>query len=62
MKDSLLHILRGIAAGFVAGLAVGVVVGLFCWVSGWRSSLEFSNGLFVAGSAIIIFGLLSAWG
>jgi len=62
MKDSLLHILRVIAVGFVAGLVFGVVVGLFGWVSGWRSALEFSNGLFVAGSAIIIFGLLSAWG
>ncbi len=62
MKDTLLHILRVIAAGLVAGLAIGVVVGLFGWVAGWKSALEFSNGLFVAGSAIIIFGLLSAWG
>ena len=62
MKDTLLHILRVIAAGLVAGLAIGVVVGLFGWVSGWKSALEFSNGLFVAGSAMIIFGMLSAWG
>jgi hypothetical protein len=62
MKDSLLHILRVVAAGLVAGLAFSVGVGLFGWVSGWRSALEFSNGLFVAGSAIILFGLLSAWG
>ncbi|MBI3176286.1 MAG: hypothetical protein HYZ25_21380 [Chloroflexi bacterium] len=62
MKDTLLHILRVIVAGLVAGLAFGVVVGLFGWISGWKSALEFSNGLFVAGSAIIIFGLLSAWG
>ena len=62
MKAALLHILRVIAAGLAAGLAFGLVVGLFGWVSGWRSALEFSNGLFVAGSAIIIFGMLSAWG
>ena len=62
MKDTLLHILRVIAAGLVAGLAFGVVVGLFGWISGWKSALEFSNGLFVAGSAMIIFGMLSAWG
>ena len=62
MKAALLHILRIIAAGLAAGSAFGLVVGLFGWVSGWRSALEFSNGLFVAGSAIIIFGMLSAWG
>ncbi len=62
MKAALLHILRVIAAGLAAGSAFGLVVGLFGWVSGWRSALEFSNGLFVAGSAIIIFGMLSAWG
>jgi hypothetical protein len=62
MKDSLLHILRGLTAGLAGGLAFGVGVGLFGWVSGWKSALEFSNGLFVAGSAIILFGLLSAWG
>ena len=62
MKAALLHILRVVAAGLAAGSAFGLVVGLFGWVSGWRSALEFSNGLFVAGSAIIIFGMLSAWG
>jgi hypothetical protein len=62
MKENLTHILRVLLAGVVTGLALSLLIALSGLIFGWRSSVEFSNGLFLAGSAAIIFGLLSLWG
>lgn len=49
-------------AGLASGLVIGILVALFGWISGWRTAIQFSNGMFVTGSAIIIFGILAVWG
>lgn len=54
--------LRILLAGLASGLVIGLLVALFGWVSGWRTAIQFSNGMFVTGSAIIIFGILAVWG
>ena len=46
----------------VLAVIISLLVSLFGLVSGWRTSILFSNGMFVTGSAVIIFGLLSVWG
>ena len=62
MKDSLRNFLKILLTGIASGLVIGMLVGLFGWLRGWKTATEFSDGLFVTGSAIIIFGLLSVWG
>lgn len=62
MKTNFQTVLRIAIMALLCTLILGALVGLYGWVAGWRSATEFSNGLFVTGSAVIIFGLLSAWG
>jgi hypothetical protein len=61
-RSSLQTAFRILLAGLASGLVIGVLVALFGWVSGWKAAVEFSNGMFVTGSAIIVFGILSMWG
>lgn len=62
MKENLSHVLRVLGVGTATGLAFSLLIALIGWLSGWRTIVEFSDGLFLAGSAVIIFGLLSLWG
>lgn len=53
---------RMLVTGAVIAAAVGLLVALIGLVSGWRSGLQFSNGLFIAGSVVVILGLVAVWG
>ena len=42
--------------------AIFAITGVVCWVGGWRSWLDYSNGLFVACAAVLAFAIASAYG
>jgi hypothetical protein len=54
--------MRSILTGLALALVISLLVALFGAVSGWRTATQFSNAVFVVGSAVIIFGLLAVWG
>ena len=62
MKTTLQNILQMFVTGITCVPILGILVLLVGWIVGWHTATEFSNGMFVTGSAIIIFGLLSVWG
>jgi hypothetical protein len=53
------HLLRN---AVLIDLSVFVLVGLFGLVAGWRSVVDYANGLLIAGGSIIGAGALSAVG
>jgi hypothetical protein len=53
---------RMLLAGLGLAVVVSVLIALFGLVAGWRAPVMYSNGMFVVGSAVIIFGLLAVWG
>lgn len=55
-------LLRVLVTGFVLAVGASLLVALYGLVAGWRTATHFSNGMFVVGSAVIIFGLLAVWG
>ena len=59
MKNSLLRLF---AMTFLFALLVGIIVSLIGWLAGWNTSIQFSNGLFISGSLIIILGVFSIAG
>ena len=62
IRSNLQSFLRMLLAGLGAALAIGLLVAIFGWISGWKTATQFSNGFFVTGSAVIIFGILAMWG
>lgn len=62
MRDNLRHGTRVALAGLVMGVVFCLAIGLMGWTFGWRTAIEFSNGFFMSGSAVIIFGMLALWG
>ncbi len=61
MRENILHGTRVLGAGLVSGFVFCLAIGLMGWILGWRTAVEFSNGFFMSGSAVIIFGLLALW-
>lgn len=61
-KPYLESLLRMALTGIALGAAASVLVGVFGLIAGWRTALHFSNGMFVVGSVLIIFGILMVWG
>src|SRR5574338_711302 len=59
LRDNLLHVFT---TGAALAAAVALLVALFGVLRGWQTAVQFSNGLFVTGSAVIILGLLAVWG
>jgi hypothetical protein len=43
-------------------IIVGGLTALTGWITGWQTAVQFSNGLFVAGSAVGLLGLLAVLG
>lgn len=43
-------------------IIVGGLTSLIGWIAGWHTTVQFSNGLFVAGSAVGLIGLLAVLG
>jgi hypothetical protein len=61
-QSILQSILRPVEAGSLLAAVISPLVALFGLVTGWRSAQQYSDGMFVMGSAIILFGLLAVWG
>lgn len=52
--------LVGIAVGIAVGLSLALLLlGLFL---GWRQPIQYSNGFFITGGLLIVFGVLSVGG
>jgi hypothetical protein len=61
-QTTLSGLLRMLVTGVVLVALFGLLVKLFGIVGGWRSTLQFSNGMFLMGLAVILLGLLFVWG
>ena len=55
-------LLQTLVTGFALAGGSSTLVALYGFIVGWRTAVHFSNGMFVVGSAVIIFGLLAVWG
>jgi hypothetical protein len=56
------HILRLLGTILGLTLLVSLIVLVFGMVSRWNTSMQFSNGFFIAGVLVIAFGFLSISG
>ncbi len=52
---------RLFATTFLIALVVGILVSVIGWLLGWKTSVQFSNGLFISGGLIIVFGPLQGF-
>ena len=59
MKNTILRILIG---AILLSLVAGIVVAIIGLLLGWKSSAQFSDGLFWAGAIMIIIGFISYQG
>ena len=55
-------ILRLLATTFSAACIIGIFTSLICWVMGWTSVVQFSDGLFTAGAFLVVIGIISVIG
>jgi len=62
IENSSNFVLRMLTTGILAALGIGAVVALYGWLRGWQTAVQFSNGMFVAGAAVIILGGLAVVG
>jgi hypothetical protein len=62
MKKTVLRTLRRLSLGVLAALCIGAGIALYGWLRGWQTATQFSNALFVSGSAVIILGVLAIVG
>ena len=53
---------RFLAKVILIVLGMLIVVGLICWLGGWRTSKNYSDGLFLAGLAAMLLGGISFFG
>jgi len=54
--------IRMLGIGFLTAVLAGAGVALIGLLLRWQTAVQFSNGLFVAGAAVIIFGALAVVG
>ncbi len=47
---------------FVITFLAAVLIALIGWIAGWKTSLQYSNGYFITGAAVILLGMLSVIG
>ncbi len=55
-------LLQRLFTGAVIALVVTLLVLAGGFLAGWRTAVQFSNGLFIAGSVVIILGIIAVWG
>ncbi|MBV6395464.1 MAG: hypothetical protein HFACDABA_01040 [Anaerolineales bacterium] len=53
-------ILRALLLVDIGTTAILIVVTALGWLVGWRTSTQFSNGFFILGAALAVFGAYSA--
>ncbi len=61
-KLSLQSVLRMLVTAVVLAVLMAALAALVGTLQGWKTATKFSDGMFVMGSAVIIFGLLAVWG
>lgn len=48
--------------GLLIALLIATGVALYGWLRGWQTATEYSNGMFISGSIVIILGVLAVAG
>lgn len=43
-------------------MILGAAISLIGWITGWGASIQYCNGLFIAGAVLIVLGTLSVVG
>jgi hypothetical protein len=59
MKKSILQL---VGKTLALAILIGVLAGCVGWLLGWKTSTQFSNGLFLPGMLLIGLGILSVVG
>ena len=59
MKKSFLRL---VGTTLLLALMIGMLVSGVGWLLGWRTSVQFSNGLFIPGGILVVLGILSVMG
>jgi hypothetical protein len=62
MKKNAIPYLRLAGTAVLIAIIAGLLVSGFGWLIGWRTAVQFSNGLSGAGSIILALGILSLAG
>ena len=62
MKEKIVHYLRLVGIAALIAVVVALVVSGIGWLAGWRTAVQFSNGLSGAGSIVLALGILSLAG
>jgi hypothetical protein len=62
MEKIMIKIFRLFAITFAVACVIGIVTSVVCWSLSWNSTTQFSNGFFMAGAILIVFGVLSVAG
>lgn len=62
-KQNLLNAWLGMfATGAAVAVITALLVALLGLILGWRTAVQYSNGLFMAGSVVVILGIAAVWG
>ncbi len=61
-KQTISLILRMFGGGLLIALLIATGVALYGWLRGWQTATEYSNGMFISGSIVIILGVLAVAG
>lgn len=62
-KQNLLHAWLGIfATGAVMAIVTALLTALLGLILGWQLAVQYSNGMFIAGSMVVILGVAAVWG
>jgi putative Mn2+ efflux pump MntP len=56
------NILRLLGKTFIAACVISVITLIIGWTLKWNSNTQYSNGFFIAGTLLIVLGLLSVIG
>ena len=62
MKEGILRYLRLTGVAVLMAVIVALLVSGIGWLAGWRTAVQFSNGLSGAGSIFLALGILSLAG
>ena len=59
MKKSFLRL---VGTTLLLALLIGIIVASIGWLLGWKTTTQFSNGLFLLGGILVVLGILSVMG
>jgi hypothetical protein len=59
MTEKILQYLRLTGSAAMLAVVVGLIISGIGWLAGWRTAIQFSNGLSGAGFIIVVLGIFS---